>query len=128
MARLDFLLVQFADFVIGNFKDYVALGGVACSFKRQIDPYERFELETKVLAWDEKWVYLATRFLGAKGQHKAQSVAQYVFKHGRVTIPPEKVLRQCGFEIDSAEVVRKNEEQLKLAKALLQVAEVAELW
>jgi hypothetical protein len=40
-----------------------ALGAVSCSFKRELKPYESYELWTRVLSWDEKWVYIVTHFV-----------------------------------------------------------------
>ena len=36
----------------------MALGGVTCTFKREIKPYRKYEIWTRVLSWDEKWVYV----------------------------------------------------------------------
>ena len=103
------------------------LGGVTCSFKKEIKPFERFEVWTRVLAWDRKWLYLVSHIVkkgqvrpknhilnswskGAPKEHMnfayempvvttphpaicATSIAKYVFKKGRVTIPPEDVLK-----------------------------------
>jgi hypothetical protein len=41
----------------------IALGGVACFFQREIKPYERYEMWTRVLCWDRKWVYIVTHFV-----------------------------------------------------------------
>lgn len=41
----------------------IALGGVACFFQREIKPYERYELWTRVLCWDRKWAYVVTHFV-----------------------------------------------------------------
>ena len=41
----------------------VALGAVSCSFKRELLPYETYDMWTRVLSWDEKWVYLVTHFV-----------------------------------------------------------------
>ncbi|CAD6502912.1 BgTH12-02586 [Blumeria graminis f. sp. triticale] len=40
-----------------------ALGAVSCSFKRELKAYESYELWTRVLSWDEKWIYLITHFV-----------------------------------------------------------------
>ena len=113
------------------------LGGVTCSFKREIRPLESYEIWTRLLAWDRKWIYLVSHIVkkgavlpkgytlqpdkklhatdretadarvqkGETGQLKehgvigsphpaifATSLAKYVFKEGRITIPPEEVL------------------------------------
>ncbi|MCJ1439122.1 hypothetical protein MMC27_008513 [Xylographa pallens] len=100
----------------------IMLGGVTCTFKKEIKPLEPFEIWTRVLSWDEKWLYLVSHIVRSKavvprgytlqpwkktGESKrrveraqatphpaifATSVAKYVFKQGRVTIPPERVL------------------------------------
>jgi hypothetical protein len=41
----------------------LALGAVSCSFKRELKPYESYELWTRVLSWDEKWFYIVTHFV-----------------------------------------------------------------
>ena len=41
----------------------LALGAVSCSFKRELKPYESYELWSRILSWDEKWVYIVTHFV-----------------------------------------------------------------
>jgi len=41
----------------------IALGAVHCSFKKEIKPYESYEMWTRVLAWDRKWLYIVTHFV-----------------------------------------------------------------
>lgn len=94
-----------------------------CSFKREILPYQGYEIWTRVLSWDEKWIYLVSHFVekgrvrpegymfqGGSGKGKkgkgngkmeekyvlASSIARYVFKNGRKTIPPSKPLVDCN--------------------------------
>ena len=130
MARADFNLKHFGDHLIGNRKDYLALGAVSCHFSKEIRPYEKYELETKLLCWDHKWFWLSTRFIGTKkpNDHRAQSLAQYVFKAGGgKTIPPEEVLTRCGFVL-TEDVLQQNTANLKLAKSLLDLNDLKSLW
>ena len=108
----------------------VMLGGVSCNFKREIKPFQGFEVWTRILSWDNKWIYVIGHFVkkgsvkpkaytlqpwknrkAAKSEHNghaadddkakagphpaifATGIAKYVFKKGRLTIPPERVLR-----------------------------------
>ncbi|EPE30635.1 Thioesterase/thiol ester dehydrase-isomerase [Glarea lozoyensis ATCC 20868] len=41
----------------------LALGAVSCSFKRELKPYETYEMWSRVLSWDEKWIYIVTHFV-----------------------------------------------------------------
>ena len=104
----------------------VVLGGVTCGFRREIRPYVGYEVWTRVLAWDGKWLYLVSHVVrkgaveprgysvqtwrnrgsGGSAQRDkegvdaqsaiyATSIAKYVFKSGRLTVPPERVLVDC---------------------------------
>lgn len=110
----------------------IMLGGVSCNFRREIKPYEGFEVWTRILCWDQKWLYVIGHFV-KKGAVKprsyslqpwkkveetmernahatanessqatgvvttpaifASAIAKYVFKKGRLTIPPERILQ-----------------------------------
>ncbi|KAI0126634.1 hypothetical protein BJ170DRAFT_414041 [Xylariales sp. AK1849] len=41
----------------------LALGAVSCNFKRELRPYEQYEMWSKILSWDEKWIYIVTHFV-----------------------------------------------------------------
>ena len=102
----------------------IALGGVSCFFQRQIEPLQQFEIYTRVLSWDRKWIYIVSHII-KKGAIRpesyalqpwkrskrrpdevkkdeedlskhvfASSLARYVFKKGRLTINPEIVLER----------------------------------
>ncbi|GAB7358938.1 hypothetical protein MBLNU230_g5014t1 [Neophaeotheca triangularis] len=89
----------------------IALGGVGMHFYREIKPYERFEIHSRILSWDEKWIYIISHFVGPnsnkrgpatatsdeaggdKTDIRASSIARVVVKKGRLTIPPEIALR-----------------------------------
>ena len=102
----------------------IALGGVSCFFQRQIEPLQQFEIYTRLLSWDRKWVYCVSHIVKKdaikpdsyilqpwkKSKRRpeevkkededltkhifATSVARYVFKKGRMTINPEIVLER----------------------------------
>ncbi|KAG9710195.1 hypothetical protein KCU69_g912, partial [Aureobasidium melanogenum] len=75
---------------------FVALGGVYCSFKKEIKPFERYEMRSSVVAWDQKWIYNMTHFIkrGADGNEiiAAAALSKYCVKKGRRTVPPERLL------------------------------------
>ena len=41
----------------------MALGGVNCPFKRELRPYLKYEIWTRVSSWDEKWVYIISHIV-----------------------------------------------------------------
>ncbi|KAG8526356.1 uncharacterized protein KY384_000349 [Bacidia gigantensis] len=106
-----------------------ALGGVAVNFRREIKPFEKFEVWTRILTWDRKWIYVIGHFVkpgsvkprryvlqpwkNSKSEPEdhevagadkkvnvnskplifATAISKYVWKKGRLTIPPERILR-----------------------------------
>lgn len=84
---------------------YVAVGSVYCSFKREIKPFERVNIQSKAVGWDQKWLYVLSFYLRPSSRKGAQekpillatALTKYVVKKGRLTIPPERVLRTSGF-------------------------------
>ncbi|KXH52423.1 hypothetical protein CSAL01_09745 [Colletotrichum salicis] len=102
------------------------LGGAQCVWRSEIVPYEKYELWTRVLSWDEKWIYLVTHFVKADvfvpGRKAvfASSIARYVSKNGRRTVLPEQALSKCGLlpedDAESAEVERQRMKWLPVAR------------
>jgi hypothetical protein len=41
----------------------IMLGAVHCSFKKEIAPYEPYEMWSRILCWDRKWVYVVSHFV-----------------------------------------------------------------
>ena len=56
----------------GNERFGPILGGVSCNFRREIKPYEAFEVWTRILTWDDKWLYVIGHFV-RKGTVKPKS-------------------------------------------------------
>lgn len=123
----------------------IVLAGVSCNFKREIKPYQGFEIWSRILCWDRKWLYVISHFV-KKGSVRprrsllpwrtsrkekpravakrpnatrdesgvtsseeattsspsvhpaifASAIAKYVFKQGRLTITPEKILQNSN--------------------------------
>ena len=86
----------------------VVLGGVQCSFKKELKPYQRYEMWSRILSWDRKWMYIVTHFVdrgavkpGSKPEDwekkiYASAVSKYVFKIGRLTVHPAVLIEASG--------------------------------
>ena len=78
------------------------LGSVHCSFKKEIKPYQRYKIVSRILGWDKKWLIIASWFiLPAKGDNTPElcvsCLSKYVFKKGRYTVTPEMALQMSGW-------------------------------
>ncbi|KAL5604898.1 hypothetical protein BROUX41_001771 [Berkeleyomyces rouxiae] len=96
----------------------IMLGAAHCSWHREIPPGQKYEVWTRILSWDRKWLYILTHFVPAGlgrpseyldpksgkvtskkgpavGWEKriyATALSKYVFKLDRLTIHPALLL------------------------------------
>lgn len=87
----------------GDTQLVASLGGVTCDFKREIKPYRRYEMWSRILCWDSKWFWVVTHFVDKEGQSEgaertvfASATSKCVFKKGRLTVRPAVMLRLSG--------------------------------
>ena len=74
------------------------VGGVTIRYRRSLDPFERYELQTRLLGWDAKWVFLEQRFLKKGGDLAAEGVVRALFRGKDGNVPVAEVLRQMGYD------------------------------
>jgi hypothetical protein len=94
------------------------LGGTSCMYRKAIAPFAKYEISSRILCWDQKWIYVVSHFtkpgsnkptklvLGSKEERAtsenskdsiyATAITKYVFKQGRITCTPESVMQDCG--------------------------------
>ncbi|CCE78388.1 Piso0_001010 [Millerozyma farinosa CBS 7064] len=88
---------------------YIPVATVQCTFKKELKVFQRYEIVSRVFAWDEKWLFILSKFVlnDRKKTVCAIAMTKYVFKKkSRMTIRPEEILKECGFYND--EVVKVN--------------------
>lgn len=102
----------------------LALGAVSCTFRKEVKPFQSYEIWTRVLSWDEKWMYTVTHFVRkdtvrprsftllpqsynprqgklndiARKEDAifASALSKCVWKKGRRTVSPEIMLQVSG--------------------------------
>ncbi|KAL8689188.1 MAG: hypothetical protein Q9218_005082 [Villophora microphyllina] len=67
----------------------IYLGGVSCNFRREIGVLQGFEMWTRVLCWDRKWVYIITHFV-KKGAFKPKGWSLQPWKNHSKPQPQEQ--------------------------------------
>lgn len=98
-------------------KWYPVVGESHLVHRRSLAPFERYQLRTSILCWDEKWTYLAqdfihhsgdgeqvaargivkTLFLGPDGRVSTQELIEAFGYHGAAPEIPEEVVRRFGY-------------------------------
>ncbi|SCU84476.1 LADA_0D01882g1_1 [Lachancea dasiensis] len=98
IARTDLMTKVFQKLFLNSKQyPYVPVANVFTNFLKEIKPFQPYEIRSCILCWDEKWIYVLSRFLINGGLQLASiSITKYVLKDGRKTIPPKDALEFCG--------------------------------
>lgn len=62
----------------------------------ELEVFECFEMVSRVVGWDDKWLFVEQRFLRCGGRPLAVGLVQLVFKQENETVPPEVVMSYSG--------------------------------
>lgn len=66
-------------------------------FRREISPFQRFTLHTRILGWDEKWFYMEQRFETAQGI-AAIGVVKGLFRGRNGNVPSQALIDLTGYK------------------------------
>lgn len=72
------------------------LAAAEISFIRSLKPFQRFELVTRLLTWDEKYIYLEQGF-ESDGKLCAQAYVKGIFLKKGARVPNAEVLQAIGY-------------------------------
>lgn len=72
------------------------LAAAEITYLRSLKPFQRFELVTRLLTWDEKYIYLEQGF-ESDGKLCAQAYVKGVFLHKGMRVPNAELLQAIGF-------------------------------
>ncbi|CAI5756549.1 unnamed protein product [Candida verbasci] len=110
---------------ISNFP-YAPVATVSCHFKRELKPFEKFAISSRILAWDKKWLFVVSKFTTNNGKTiNAIALTKYVFKTGRLSIAPIEYITDCNFA--SLENDKINEKNINLVNHMIDTEDLEKL-
>ncbi|GAV53386.1 hypothetical protein ZYGR_0AI06700 [Zygosaccharomyces rouxii] len=89
---------------------YIPVANVFTNFLKEIKPFERYQISSVILCWDQKWIYVMSRYTKKNGKVLCSlSLTKYVLKEGRKTVSPRDALQYCGlYNDEAAEISKRN--------------------
>lgn len=107
IGRMDFVLrVKLAGYVIKN--GYIpVLSSAKMRYRIPLMPFEEYELQTRILCWDDKWVFMEQRFIIADGPKAGVAAAiglikgSFYDKNTKTTVPTGDIIKAIGHSEDS---------------------------
>lgn len=98
LGRLDLLLRIGAAGPALRRKWYPVLAAVQLRFRRPLNLFQRFEIRTRMVTWDHKWVYLEQRIL-RKGKVVTHALLKAAFVGPHGSVPMSDVVALLGTRV-----------------------------
>jgi acyl-CoA thioesterase FadM len=71
------------------------LGSAMVRYRRSLQPFQRFQLSSRLVCWDDRWFVFEQRF-ESRGQLYAMALARGLFRDRQGNVPPSRVLAEAG--------------------------------
>lgn len=90
-------------------------------FRRQLNPFQKFQLHSRLVGWDKKWFYMEQTFETEKGI-AATAIVKGLFRGKDGNVPTESLLELVGYsgdvthETELSKIVDQLEHQLRVTK------------
>lgn len=99
LGRLDLLLRIGAARPALRRNWYPVLAAVQLRFKRPLNLFQRFDIRTRLVSWDRKWVYLEQRIL-CKGRVVTHALLKGAFVGPQGSVPMSDVVALLGTSLE----------------------------
>jgi acyl-CoA thioesterase FadM len=119
LSRIDFMIRNGAWKRLRDAKLYPVLGSSSIRFRRPIAPLQKFDVTTRILSWDERWIYIEHKVVAA-GQTAAIAVVKTTFLSPQGRVPTEQLIAIMGYtgpKPDYTALVQKKDELDAMLKA-----------
>ena len=100
VGRMDYVLRSGAFRVALRHKAVPIVGDVWGKFRRELRLFERFEIHTRMLGWDEKWSFMEHRFV-KDGRVLGVVLMRGLFRAPKGTVAPSEFVRELGLDEQS---------------------------
>ena len=76
------------------------VGHIDIKFRRSLSPFQRFSLTSRLICWDEKWLYMEQRIESATGLHSV-AIVRGLFLDRSGSVPTQRLLDYLGYQGES---------------------------
>ena len=98
MGRID--LIIRTGFLKHAWKNrlYFPLASISAQFRRPLKRFQKFQLKTQLIYWDEKWIYISHRVV-REGKTIAVALVKSTIKKGTELIPFERIIHELNWQM-----------------------------
>lgn len=100
LGRLDLILRSGFGRTMLKRRWRAVLGSITIRYRRALTPFQRYDLVTRILGWDEKWVFIEQQFV-VDGQACAIGYSKAIIIDGDRALPMTEMLAAIGYGFPS---------------------------
>ena len=100
VGRMDYVLRSGAYKVALRHKAIPIVGDVWGKFRRELRLFESFEIHTRMLGWDHKWVLMEHRFI-RKGRVMGVVIMRGLFRSANGLVDPQEFIADMQLQSES---------------------------
>lgn len=103
LARMDYMIRAQAFSKISAQGWYPVVASETIRFRRSLGPFQKFELKTRLISWDDRYLYLEHRFV-RKGEVLALGMirARFLSKQGG-SVSPAQLMKVLSLDLSPPE-------------------------
>lgn len=72
------------------------LGSLATRFRRPVNPFQKFTVNTRIVSWDERWLYMEQRIV-AGGETASITLCKTLFVQKGRSVPTDELMQFIGY-------------------------------
>lgn len=103
LGRFDLVLRNGLMHFMMRHKSVPVLAAATARFRLSLEPFQKYKLVSRVICWDEKWVYMEQRFIICGGNKDGAVAAIGIVKGGfldkkkKEMVPTNNILKELDF-------------------------------
>lgn len=82
----------------------MTMAGVSVRYRRRIRAFEAFEMRSRAVCWDDKFLYLEQAMVKMDGEVANHALYRSAFTNRNGIVPPSRVLEEMGLEDHSPQM------------------------
>ena len=79
------------------------VASLAIRYRRSLEPWQKYELRTRLLAWDDRWFFMEQSFTRG-GELMARAIVKALFVGPEGRVPPKELVDATGYPMEAPEV------------------------
>ena len=117
LGRLDLLLrSKGRDFILKK-KWQAVLGASHVKFRRSLQCFQKFELQSCIIGWDEKWLYIEQRIF-SEGQLITVAILKALFINKKGSVSTQNVFKELKVSLEKERLTPTIKHWLKMEESI----------